>query len=168
MSTAAVAQLLRDRDIALELDLPERPPVVRADRDRVVQVLVNLLSNAGKFTAPGTGVVRVATGVQDGLAWTSVTDNGPGIPAAEQAAVFEKFHQSGSSTDRPAGTGLGLPISREIVRRSGGTLELRSAPGEGATFTFTLPLVQDPRTAPLAAARTPGTAEEEDGWPTRS
>ncbi len=168
-STGAVAQLLRDRDVALELDLPEHPPVVRADRDRVVQVLVNLLSNAAKFSAPGTGVVRVATGVRNGQAWTSVTDNGPGIPEAEQAVVFEKFRQGGTSADRPAGTGLGLPISREIVQRSGGTLELRSLPGEGATFTFTLPLAQRPEPAPLAAVGTPGaTADEEGGWPARS
>lgn len=141
-SAAAVSQLVRARDVRLELDLPEGSADVLADRDRIVQVLVNLLSNAAKFTEPGRGLVQVRVVVADGVACTSVTDNGPGIPPGEQAAVFEKFRQ-GSGGDRPAGTGLGLPISREIVQRFGGRLELRSAAGEGSTFSFSLPLAPD-------------------------
>ena len=70
----------------------------------------------------------------------SVRDNGPGVPAAEQATVFEKFRQGGDALTRPPGTGLGLPISRQIVDHLGGTMWLESEPGRGACFAFRLPL----------------------------
>lgn len=139
-STDAVAQLLRENDVRLELDLPPSVPVVQADEDRLVQVLVNLLSNAAKFAPPGTGEVRVGLQVLDGGVRTSVQDNGPGLAEQDQQVVFEKFRQAAGATgERPAGTGLGLPISAEIVARLGGRLEVASEPGRGATFSFTLP-----------------------------
>jgi Na+/proline symporter/signal transduction histidine kinase len=152
-SASAVSQLLRDKGVQLELDLPDHVPDVHADRDRVVQVLVNLLSNAAKFTAPGSGRIRVRVEVLDSEARTSVTDNGPGIPEPEQQAVFEKFRQGGGSGGRPPGTGLGLPISREIVERLGGRLTVRSTPGEGATFVFSLPLAGRGAALPVATVR---------------
>jgi len=145
-SAQTAGQLLRAKDVTLQLELPERSPVVYADRDRVVQVLVNLLSNAIKFVEPGTGRIRVGVQVGDGLARVDVRDNGPGIGATDQQVIFDKFRQAGGGAgQRPAGTGLGLPISREIIDRLGGRLSVESTPGQGATFSFTLPQ------APVAA-----------------
>jgi Na+/proline symporter/signal transduction histidine kinase len=140
-ATTSVSQLLREKEVALEVVAPETPPVVQADRDRVLQVLVNLLSNAIKFVEPGSGRLRVEVISGGADARVAVTDNGPGVPPEHQQAIFEKFRQGGSADGaRPPGTGLGLPISREIVERLGGGLELESEPGQGATFSFTLPL----------------------------
>lgn len=140
-SVAATSQLFREKDARIELDLPDGLPRIRADRDRLIQVMLNLLSNAVKFLPAGHGRVRVALRpCADGLE-VSVADNGPGIRGEDQQVIFEKFRQVGDAlTDKPAGTGLGLPISRRIVEHFGGRLWVESAPGEGATFRFFLPL----------------------------
>jgi hypothetical protein len=141
-SVQATAQLFRDRGVALEVEVPDPAPVVRADPDRLVQVLLNLLSNAVKFSPEGRGLVRVTVAASDGRARVSVSDNGPGISPEDQAVIFERFRQGGDTrTNRPAGTGLGLPISRHIVEHLGGRLGVTSAPGRGATFDFALPLL---------------------------
>jgi Na+/proline symporter/nitrogen-specific signal transduction histidine kinase len=140
-STVVTAQLFRDKAVTLDLDLPARVPKVVADEDRVVQVMVNLLSNAVKFSEPGVGLVRVGLVAQDAMVRVDVSDNGPGIAAQDQHVIFEKFGQGGvTRRDRPKGTGLGLAISREIVGQLGGRLWVESTPGEGATFSFTLPV----------------------------
>jgi Na+/proline symporter/signal transduction histidine kinase len=139
----ATEALFRERGVRLEASLPERAPTVVADRDRLTQVLLNLLSNAVKFCAPGTGVVRVALVASGDVLRVDVADNGVGIAPEHQAEIFEKFRQVGDTlTDRPKGTGLGLPISRMIVRQFGGDLRVASAAGAGATFSFTLPLAR--------------------------
>ena len=119
--------------------IPEAMPNVVADADRVVQVVINLLSNAVKFTDAGNITVSVER------AWSSltvsVTDEGDGISEADQKLVFEKYKQVGDViTDKPQGTGLGLPISREIVEMHGGKIWVESTLGQGSTFAFTLPL----------------------------
>ena len=134
------AQLMRDRGASVELQLPDAVPTLRADRDRLLQVLLNLLSNAAKFVPVPGGKVWVSLGCDGKQIRVDVRDNGPGIPPAQQAVVFEKFRQGGDSLSRPQGTGLGLPISRQIVEHFGGRLWLASPPGEGATFSFVLPL----------------------------
>lgn len=140
-SAQAASQLFRDKDVALDLDLPERVPTVEADRDRVVQVVLNLLSNAVKFSEPGVGRVSVRLLTGDGMVRVVVSDNGPGIAVEDQQAIFEKFRQGGDThRNRPKGTGLGLSISRQIVGHLGGRLWVESTPGEGATFSFTLPV----------------------------
>lgn len=137
----ATEALFRERGVRLEASLPERAPTVVADRDGLTQVLLNLLSNAVKFCAPGTGVVRVALVAGGDALRVDVADNGVGIAPEHQAEIFEKFRQVGDTlTDRPKGTGLGLPISRMIVREFGGDLRVASAVGAGATFSFTLPI----------------------------
>jgi hypothetical protein len=142
-AAAATAALFRSREVALETALPEAAPVVVADRDRLQQVLLNLLSNAVKFCAPGSGRVRVALSREAGAARVDVADNGVGIAPEHQGAIFEKFRQVGDTlTDRPQGTGLGLPIARLIVRQFGGELWVASEPGRGATFSFTIPLAR--------------------------
>ncbi|HET6468014.1 MAG TPA: ATP-binding protein, partial [Geminicoccaceae bacterium] len=148
-AAAAASQLFRERGVALELDLPEAAPAIRTDPDRLTQVILNLLSNAAKFSPQGGGrvVLAVAAGPEDVV--ISVSDNGPGIAPEDQAAVFERFRQVGDQlTGKPEGTGLGLPICRAILDHLGGAIDVASRPGEGATFTVRLPLVA----APLAAA----------------
>jgi Na+/proline symporter/signal transduction histidine kinase len=143
-SVQATAQLFRAKEVALDLQLAEPAPTVSADRDRLVQVLVNLLSNAVKFCEPGVGRVQIGMGVADGEVRVDVRDNGQGIAPEDQQVIFEKFRQGGDTrTNRPSGTGLGLPISREIVDHLGGRLWVESTPGQGATFSFTLPVTAD-------------------------
>lgn len=111
-----------------------------ADRLRVKEILYNLLSNAVKFTPEG-GLIWVESAVQDQFLRVTVGDTGIGIVPEEQELVFEKFYQVGSTTKGTReGTGLGLPITRKLVELHGGRLSLRSKPGEGTQFTFTLPL----------------------------
>ena len=104
---------------------------------------MNLLSNAAKFVGKSGGHVRVGLTESVGESLTvEVADNGPGILTNEQATVFEKFRQVGDMRAKPAGTGLGLPISRQIVEHFGGRMWVESVPGEGATFYFRLPLAR--------------------------
>jgi signal transduction histidine kinase len=147
-SVAATAQLFRERETKVALRLPEAAPVVATDRDRVKQVLLNLLSNAAKFCEPGHGRVVVELSADGDAVRVDVRDNGPGIRPEDQELIFDKFRQGGEAmTDRPRGTGLGLPISREIVTYLGGVLWVQSAPGRGATFSFKLPVARAPTVA---------------------
>jgi Na+/proline symporter/signal transduction histidine kinase len=139
-SATATAQLLADRKAKLQVRVPKELPSVPADRDRVKQVLLNLLSNAAKFCDDERGRVAVELAVEDGAVRVDVRDNGPGIDPEDQEVIFDRFRQGGQTvTERPRGTGLGLPISREIIRQLGGELWVESAPGEGSTFSFVLP-----------------------------
>jgi signal transduction histidine kinase len=120
---------------------PQRVPPVRADLDRVIQVLFNLLSNATKFCEPGRGRIEIDLSHAGDFVRVDVRDNGPGLSAAEQAVVFEKFRQAGDTlTGKPQGTGLGLYISRHIIEHLGGRIWVESAPGAGACFSFKLPV----------------------------
>ncbi len=136
----SAGELFRARGATLALEVPPEVPPVRGDPDRLTQVLLNLLSNAAKFVPAQGGVGRLAMKVEPGAVVVEVHDNGPGVPLADQASIFEKFRQGGDALTRPAGTGLGLPISREIVEHLGGKLWLDSTPGNGACFAFRLPL----------------------------
>ena len=145
-AAAATAQLFHERGIALDVAIPPDLPPVRGDYDRLVQVAVNLLSNAAKFTPAGGRValtVGLVAGASGGEARVSVTDNGPGIAPEHQAIVFERFRQVGDTmTDKPQGTGLGLAISKRIVEHLGGRIWVESEPGTGATFSFTVPVAE--------------------------
>jgi Na+/proline symporter/nitrogen-specific signal transduction histidine kinase len=134
-----VKELLRERAATLVLQLPDAVPALRADPDRLTQVLLNLLSNAAKFVpaAGGRVVLRLSTDAQG--VTIEVQDNGPGVPEDQRALIFEKFRQGGGAANRPQGTGLGLPISRQIVEHFGGRMLLRPDGGQGACFAFTLP-----------------------------
>ncbi len=133
-------QLFRERGARVECDVPERPCLVTVDRDRLMQVLVNLLSNAVKFAPADEGIVKLRLSAESGKCRVSVSDNGPGIPKADQPHIFEKFHQGSGGSDKPVGTGLGLPISRRIIEHLDGRIWVDSAPQNGATFTFELPM----------------------------
>jgi signal transduction histidine kinase len=140
-AVAATEQLLRHKGTEIRLHLPDRQATVWADRDRLVQVVVNLLSNAAKFAPEGSGRVEVSLQQQAGSNWkVRVTDNGPGIPDEDLPFVFEKFRQGGGGTGKPVGTGLGLPISRQIIEHFGGRIWAESQPGKGATLVFMLPV----------------------------
>ena len=142
-SIEATSQLFRAKNVGLEVRLAADAPPVQADSDRLVQVLINLLSNAVKFVKPDTGrvIVELVSGT-DALE-VRVTDNGPGIAVDDQQLIFEKFRQAGDTmTEKPQGTGLGLPISRQIIEHLGGRLWVESAPGHGATFAFSLPVAE--------------------------
>ncbi len=131
----------RSRDIVFELEV--RPFVLDADPDRAVQVLVNLLANAIKFSPRG-GVVGVSADACPDGAVVEVRDHGPGMPADQLEQVFGAFHQIAQEDPRlPAGVGLGLTICRHIVELHGGRIWVESAPGQGTRLRFTLP-VADP------------------------
>ena len=141
-STTAVGQLFRDSGVTLTLQLPDDAPEIVADRDRVMQVMLNLLSNAAKFCEPGKGHVRVTLVREPGALRVDVADNGIGISAEHQTVIFDKFRQVGDTlTQKPQGSGLGLAISRQIIEHLGGRLWVASQPGAGATFSFILPLL---------------------------
>jgi len=144
-------EMFHERGATLTLTMPERVPTLLADSDRLMQVLLNLLSNAAKFVpAEGGQVVMRLTTDAKGIN-VEVQDNGPGVPDDQQALIFEKFHQGGDAIRRPQGTGLGLPISRQIVEHFGGRLWLRSIPGHGACFAFELPWSYDEDLASTAS-----------------
>jgi signal transduction histidine kinase len=144
-SAGAVSQLFKERDIRLTVELPQKVPGIVADRDRLMQVMLNLLSNAAKFSGRAPGAVTVSLAQQGGFLRVEVSDNGVGISAADQEVIFEKFRQAGDMlTGKPQGSGLGLHISRRIVEHFGGRMWVTSRPGEGACFSFTLPLAREP------------------------
>jgi signal transduction histidine kinase len=133
------AEIFHERGARLELDLPPSAPSLRADADRLLQVLLNLLSNAAKFVPAQGGYVQLRLRCEAEAAVVEVQDNGPGVPPEQQQLVFEKFRQGGDALQRPQGTGLGLPISRQIVEHFGGRLWLRNLEQGGACFVFSLP-----------------------------
>jgi signal transduction histidine kinase len=143
---------LAQDEVAVTADLHGELPPVRGDRDRLQQVLTNLLDNAVKFS-PAGGQVKVSAFRQDSRVRIEVADRGPGVPREQQRVIFEKFgrgHTAGSPGT--PGTGLGLFIARSIAEAHGGSLEVWSAPAQGATFTLTLPVVSA-ATSPTASAR---------------
>jgi signal transduction histidine kinase len=135
--------LVRDRaarrGIALHQAVDERLGAIRGDERKIKQVLLNLLSNALKFTPEG-GRVEVRASAADGVAEISVTDTGIGIAPEDHQAVFEEFRQVGTAARKVEGTGLGLALSRKFVELHGGRIWVQSQLGTGSTFTFTLPL----------------------------
>lgn len=144
-SVTSLRGLFEERQIAIDLTLPQRIPPIRADRDQLIQLVINLLSNAQKFSPAETGRVSIGLAAADGTIAVRVADNGPGIPKNEQEKIFEKFHQVRTGrTGNPMGSGLGLAICRGIVEHLGGRIWVESEPGHGATFIFTVPLTTGP------------------------
>jgi signal transduction histidine kinase len=128
------------RTIALGVGVDDRLGAMQGDERKIKQVLLNLLSNAIKFTPEG-GRVEVRAEPVDGQVEISVSDTGIGIAPADQQAVFEEFRQVGTDyAKKREGTGLGLALARRFVELHGGTIWVTSAPGEGSTFTFSLPV----------------------------
>jgi signal transduction histidine kinase len=132
--------LFENKDLRVAVELPPLLPPVMGDRDRLVQVVTNILSNAVKFTPRG-GVIRVALRQETAQLVVDISDTGIGIPAEHIDLIFEKFHRSDDMlTAATEGTGLGLAITRQIVEYHGGAIWAASTQGKGSTFTFTLPI----------------------------
>lgn len=138
-AVAATTSLYKQKSLELQVNIEEALPLAIGDHDRLVQVVINLISNAVKFTDRGHVVCQAIRG--DGsFVSVSVTDTGSGISPEDQAEVFDKFRQVGDTlTEKPTGTGLGLPICREIVEHLGGSICVESILGFGSTFTFQIP-----------------------------
>ncbi len=138
---AATKGLVRKHGkVQLQTVLEDHLPIVRVDPDRLMQVIVNLISNAVKFTDEETGWVRLEARREDSALRVDVRDNGIGIDKKDHTRIFERFQQAGNTlTEKPAGTGLGLPISREILRHFNGEIWVESEIGKGATFSFRIP-----------------------------
>jgi two-component system phosphate regulon sensor histidine kinase PhoR len=140
-TVATIASQLQE-PVAIEVQLPANLPSASGDADRLRQVLVNLLDNAVKYS--GAREVSVRVKAKNGLIQIAVADRGPGIAFADQRRIFEKFYRADPQlAHAPSGTGLGLYISRELVHRMGGSLDVASEPGRGATFTIALPQAQN-------------------------
>ena len=136
-----MGQVLAENSITIGLHLAEDLPLVSADRDRLLQVLLNLISNAVKFCNRDAGRIDISLIKVPGALRVAVADNGAGIEHEAQEMIFEKFRQAGDTlTEKPQGSGLGLAISRQIVIHLGGRLGVESRPGKGATSFFTVPL----------------------------
>ncbi|MDM8518646.1 ATP-binding protein [Anaerolineales bacterium HSG6] len=139
-SLAATSALLTGKNIKLERDVEPNLPRVIGDEHRLMQVIINLLSNAIKFTSDG-GSVTCCLKKEANEILVSIIDTGMGIPDTELLHVFEKFRQIGDTlTDKPQGTGLGLPICKQIVEHHSGRIWAESAVEQGSTFFFTIPI----------------------------
>jgi Na+/proline symporter/signal transduction histidine kinase len=139
-AVSATGQLVVEKQIQLQVDLPDKVKSINGDHDQLIQAMENLISNAVKFCEPETGRIVIGLkAVAEGIT-VSVADNGIGIRPEDQERIFDRFHQVvDPQRGRPSGTGLGLSITRRIIRRHQGELNIDSRPGEGATFSFFLP-----------------------------
>jgi signal transduction histidine kinase/CheY-like chemotaxis protein len=138
-AVTATYSLFETKGLSWLLDISPDLPNIYGDRDRLVQVVINLISNAVKFTKEGTITCQARAGAGEII--VSVIDQGIGIAMEDQALVFEKFKQVGSTqTNKPKGTGLGLSICKEIIEVHGGRIWVESEPGKGSTFSFSLPV----------------------------
>ncbi len=129
---------LGQEDVSVRADVAAALPPVRADRERIRQLLVNLVTNAVKYTVAGDEV-EVRAAAEDGAVAVSVHDHGPGISREEQRVIFEKFGRATATGGSKPGAGLGLFIARSIAEAHGGSIDVDSREGSGATFTVRLP-----------------------------
>lgn len=137
---ASTQSLFDQKNLKLKKKIPSDLPLVNADEDKIIQVVINLVSNAVKFT--DSGKVEIEAYQDKDQIIVEVKDTGIGIAEEDHYKVFEKFRQAGDTlTDKPKGTGLGLPICREIVEHHGGIIWMTSEPNVGSTFYFSLPVL---------------------------
>ncbi|HET9747452.1 MAG TPA: GAF domain-containing protein [Chitinophagaceae bacterium] len=146
---AATSSLFDQKKLDLIKEIDEDLPNISGDRDKLIQVIINLISNSVKFTDEGSVTCRVFKEKNEII--VSVKDTGIGIAKEDYAAVFEQFKQVGGDTltDKPKGTGLGLPICKEIVEHHGGRIWLDSEVGKGSTFSFALPISKTEKANPV-------------------
>ena len=138
-ASSATFALFEQKGLELFVDVKEDLPKILGDRDRLLQVVINLISNAIKFTEEGSVTCKASS--IDNEITISVIDTGIGIPEVDQPKIFEKFKQVGNPlTDKPKGTGLGLSICQQIVKHHSGKIWVESEFGQGSSFSFTLPI----------------------------
>jgi signal transduction histidine kinase len=134
--------LATNKNLSLLLEIEKNVPAVAADSHRLRQVVINLVSNALKFTEKGGVTIHCSHLKKRGMVLVSVTDSGIGISPAALSYIFEAFRQAdGSTTRRFGGTGLGLTIAKKLIELQGGEIAVESIPGKGSTFSFTLPII---------------------------
>ena len=132
---------LKDKPVTIEQEIPAELPGIWTDNTRLRQILLNLISNAAKFTE--TGTILLQASYDSNWVTLSVADTGPGIPQDKLAEIFEEFTQvDGSTTRKVGGTGLGLPITKKLVEMHGGRIWVESKLDQGSIFTVKLPLKQ--------------------------
>ena len=140
----ASTQLLRDKHIQLDQDMTLSPNIIRGDRDQLMQVMMNLISNAIKFCDQKNGRIKIKLVKDSDFVKVDVADNGIGIHKKDQEIIFDKFRQANTeSKGRPAGTGLGLTITKQIIEFHHGRIWVESTPAKGTVFSFTIPLITD-------------------------
>jgi signal transduction histidine kinase len=143
IAAATVVELMTEKEIVLEMNLGEAPVQVMGQRDRIMQVLINLLGNAIKFCPEHDGHIVLSVSKMDSRAVLSVIDNGIGIKEEDQKKLFEKFSQLHDGIGgKPGGSGLGLYICKQIVEAHGGRIAVESSFGQGASFTVEWPLAE--------------------------
>ena len=146
----ATTSLFENKQIELVREFSPNLPQIIGDQDRLIQVIINLISNAIKFTDVGAIICRLEQ--NEGEIRVAITDTGAGISEEDQPKIFDKFRQVGDTlTDKPKGTGLGLPICKEIILNHEGTIWVESELGSGTSFIFTLPILS-PAQSPIAEA----------------
>ena len=151
-SLAAASGLFKESPVELVVALPDRLPEIHADRDRLIQVIVNLVSNAVKNCDQTDGRVTVEAAPSRDSVLISVVDNGRGLLPADYQHIFEKFQQAGDSpSGKSGGTGLGLPICRQIIEFFGGRIWVESTPGKNTRFSFTVPYARGVLSAAASA-----------------
>jgi len=128
------------RGHTMTVHTPEDLPDIVGDRARIEQVLINIVTNAIKYTPDG-GQIDITSGSSDGFVWVAIKDTGIGIPEEDIPRLFDRFYRVDKARSRESGgTGLGLSIALEIIQRHGGAIDVQSAVGEGTTVTVRLPI----------------------------
>jgi len=130
--------LLDEKPVEIHTHIVADLPHIRGDRQRLVQIFLNIISNACKFTQAGSITIDACQEADEVV--IAISDTGPGIALEDQSAVFEAFKQTNSGLRQGGGTGLGMPITKSLVEAHGGQLRLDSKPNEGTTFTLRLPI----------------------------
>jgi CheY-like chemotaxis protein/anti-sigma regulatory factor (Ser/Thr protein kinase) len=142
--------MVKEGRVQLLKEVPENLPEALNDQDKLKQIIINLLSNALKFTEEGE--VKLSAALENGSLRIAVSDTGAGLPSDALEYIFDEFRQvDGSSTRKHGGTGLGLSITKKLIHLLGGTIDVRSVEGEGSTFTVTLPLTNRDEETPAEA-----------------
>ena len=135
---AGVESLAAEKNLTIKSKISPNLPTAKGDEQRIIQVYLNLVGNAIKFTEKGD--VKIEVDESDGGFLVSISDTGPGLSQTDQQKIFEEFHQvDSSSTRQKGGTGLGLSIAKRIIEMHGGRIWVESSLGKGSTFRFTLP-----------------------------
>ncbi|MCO5724936.1 ATP-binding protein [Robiginitalea marina] len=151
-AVSATSSLFEQKKLALKKHITADLPLVSGDEDKLIQVVINLLSNAVKFTHKGT--VTIDAYQDKNQLIVEVQDTGVGIAEEDKHKIFERFRQAGDTlTDKPQGTGLGLPICREIIEHHGGIIWMKSEPGVGSTFFFSIPVMGESGDKPIQLTR---------------